>query len=370
MFGTVLISSISLMHVYVFWRIATIPLIAQIVPRKVIVAIGLTLWLLFFFARVYGRSGAGRAAAVIEFAGMNWMGVLFLLFAALLTVDIATGFGFWLPRVLPALRFWALVAGCVLAAIALFQGMRPPVVRTYAVRIKNLPPELDGTVLVAMSDLHLGRLLGPRWLAARIAQVQAERPQAVLLLGDIFEGHGAAPDEFRQIFRRLSPPLGVWAVAGNHEFHGGRNGNGDRFKAAGIGMLRNRWVLAAPGLVLAGVEDLTTLNRSGQGAAAVRLALQGRPAGATVFLSHTPWQAEKAAAAGVDLMLSGHTHGGQIWPFGYLVRRAYPLLAGRYRVDDMPVIVCRGTGTWGPRMRLWQPGEILRITLHLKKGGI
>jgi hypothetical protein len=66
-------------------------------------------------------------------------------------------------------------------------------------------------------------------------------------------------------------------------------------------------------------------------------------------------------------MLCGHTHGGQIWPFSYLVRRTYPLLAGRYEVDGMPVIVSRGTGTWGPRMRLWYPGEILRITLRAKK---
>jgi predicted MPP superfamily phosphohydrolase len=66
-------------------------------------------------------------------------------------------------------------------------------------------------------------------------------------------------------------------------------------------------------------------------------------------------------------MLCGHTHGGQIWPFGYLARITYPLLAGRYEVDGMPVIVTRGTGTWGPRMRLWHPGEILRITLRTEK---
>jgi hypothetical protein len=66
-------------------------------------------------------------------------------------------------------------------------------------------------------------------------------------------------------------------------------------------------------------------------------------------------------------MLCGHTHGGQIWPFGHLARRTYPLLAGRYEVDGMPVIVTRGTGTWGPRMRLWQPSEILRITLRIQK---
>ncbi|MBP7297444.1 MAG: metallophosphoesterase, partial [Acidobacteria bacterium] len=89
-----------------------------------------------------------------------------------------------------------------------------------------------------------------------------------------------------------------------------------------------------------------------------------RPPGATILLSHTPWEAERAASAGVGLMLSGHTHGGQIWPFGEIVRTAYPLLAGEYIVDGMTVIVSRGAGTWGPRMRLWHSGEILRITLH------
>ena len=83
-------------------------------------------------------------------------------------------------------------------------------------------------------------------------------------------------------------------------------------------------------------------------------------------MSHTPWQAETAADAGVGLMLSGHTHGGQIWPLDYMIQRRYPLLEGRHDVGGMTVIVCRGTGTWGPRMRLWEPGEILRVTLRRK----
>jgi predicted MPP superfamily phosphohydrolase len=115
---------------------------------------------------------------------------------------------------------------------------------------------------------------------------------------------------------------------------------------------------------LAGVDDLTSSRRSGGAVDHVSKALADRPPGATVLLSHTPWQYEEAARAGVGLMLSGHTHGGQIWPFGYLVRLFYPLLAGRYEVADMPVIVSRGTGTWGPRMRLWHRGEILRVTLR------
>jgi hypothetical protein len=132
-------------------------------------------------------------------------------------------------------------------------------------------------------------------------------------------------------------------------------------------VLRNRWAEVRPGLIVAGVDDLTSKRRSGIKGDFLAQALKNRPEGAAILLSHTPWEAEKAASYGVGLMLSGHTHGGQIWPFDYLVRLAYPLLEGRYEVDGMPVIVTRGAGTWGPRMRLWGPGEILKVTLRSKE---
>ena len=91
--------------------------------------------------------------------------------------------------------------------------------------------------------------------------------------------------------------------------------------------------------------------------------LARRPAGATILLSHAPWEIERAAAAGVGLMLSGHTHGGQIWPFGYLVGTRYLHLVGRHQVEALTLIISRGLGTWGPRMRLWYRGEILAVTL-------
>ena len=138
------------------------------------------------------------------------------------------------------------------------------------------------------------------------------------------------------------------------------------FEEVSFKLLRNGWAEVRPGLILAGVDDLTARRRNGQGGDPISQALVGRPAGATILLSHTPWQAERAARAGAGLMLSGHTHGGQIWPFGYLMRRFYPLLEGRYEVGGMTVIVSRGTGLWGPRMRLWRPSEILRVTLRWK----
>jgi len=118
------------------------------------------------------------------------------------------------------------------------------------------------------------------------------------------------------------------------------------------------------GLVIAGVDDLTNGLRNGHGSKALHQALAERPAGALILLSHSPLYADVAAQQDVGLMLSGHTHGGQIWPFDYLVQQRYSLLEGLYQLDGMSVIVGRGAGTWGPRMRLWAPAEILRVTLH------
>jgi predicted MPP superfamily phosphohydrolase len=364
MFGSILISICTLMHIYVFWRAASVPLVSRYVSLHLLIGTGALLWAIFFIGRVYGHSGTGALAATTEFFGMLWMGALFLTFLPLLTSDIITLFGFLLPKRAPSIRGWALAAGAVLSMIALFQGLRPPVVQRYEVRLPDLPHAMDGTVIVAMSDLHLGSLIGKRWLAARVAQVREERPDLVVFLGDLFEGHGQPQGELLNILLRLSAPLGVWAVPGNHEFHGGGNRSMRLIDETGIQLLRNRWVEVRPGFILAGVDDLTAKYRAGLGGDFISQALWGRPPGATILLSHTPWETEKAAHAGASLMLCAHTHGGQIWPFGYLVRLTYPLLAGRYEVGGMPVIVSRGTGTWGPRMRLWRPGEILRVTLR------
>jgi hypothetical protein len=366
MFGSILISVCTLMHIYVFWRTASVPFVNRHVSLTLLIATGVLLWAVFFIGRLFHHVGTGALTATIELFGMLWMGALFLLFIPLLTVDVITAFGFLLPRLAPSLRGWALFVGAVLSVIALVQGLRPPVVQSYEVRLAGLSGEMDGKVLVAMSDLHLGSLIGKRWLAARVAQVKEERPDLVVLLGDLFEGHGQPQEELLSILGRLSAPLGIWAVTGNHEFHGADDKSMRLIDAAGFKLLRNRWVEVRPGFVLAGVDDLTSKYRTGQDGDFISQALAGRPPAVTVLLSHTPWQAERAARAGASLMLSAHTHGGQIWPFSYLVRLSYPLLGGRYEVSGMPVIVSRGTGTWGPRMRLWRPGEILRVTLRKK----
>jgi predicted MPP superfamily phosphohydrolase len=367
MFGIILLSAVTVMNVYVFWRASSVPFLKRRVPRMLLIGSGVILWASFSLGRFISHSGAGEMAAMLELTGMDWMAVLFLTTVCLLAVDLVTGFGLLMRRLAPSLRGLGLVLGGLLSVIAVVQGMRAPVVHKYEVSLPGLPADMDGTVVVALSDLHLGPLLGARWLEERIAQTEAQKPDMVVLLGDIFEGHGLPPQELLADLKGLSAPLGVWAVLGNHEFYGRETSHVDLFNGADIQVLRNSWREVRPGFVLAGLDDLTANHRSGRDGDAVTEMLDGRPRGATVLLSHTPWQADKAAKAGVDLMLSGHTHGGQIWPFGYLVESRYPLLAGLYRVGGMEVIVSRGTGTWGPRMRLWRAGEILRVTLRAEE---
>ena len=370
MFGVILISLVTVMHVYVVWRAGSVPLFHGRENRKMLVIAGLALWGLFVIGRVYGHHSPGALALVLELAGMIWMATLFLITVPMLAVDAVTGFGILMPQAAARMRGAAMAIGFVLAAIALVQGTRPPVVQEYSVPLAGLPHELDGTVLVGLSDLHLGALRDERWLEARIAQVQAEKPDIIVLLGDIFEGHGRPPQELVAGLLGLQASLGVWAVLGNHEFHGRDNGIAPLFRNAGIAVLRNERAMVRPGLMLAGVDDLTSNHRSGAKADLITRTFAAPSKGATVLLSHTPWNADRAAQAGAGLMLSGHTHGGQIWPFGYLVKRIYPLLAGRYDVDGMTVIVSRGAGLWGPPMRLWKPGEIVRVTLTAEKKAV
>ncbi len=350
-------------HVFVFWPLASVPWIATHVPRRMLFWTAAALWASYPVARSLNAWKMGVIGEPLEWIAANWIGMVFLMFAVLLAADIVTLGGALAPRLAPAIRGWAAAGGLALAAVALVQGLRPPVVREHEVRLAGLPPERDGTVMVVVSDLHLGTLIGGRWMARLVDRVEALKPDLVVVAGDLVDGEVGRLESLLPVLKTLRAPLGVWAVTGNHEYYAGLDRSVQLLRDAGYIVLRDEWREVAPGLVLAGVDDLTARRQYGTLDRPLERALRDRPAGATVLLSHSPLQAETAAAAGARLMLSGHTHNGQIWPFGYAVRTTYRLLGGRYEVGGMVAIVCRGTGTWGPRMRLWRPGEIQRIRL-------
>ncbi len=363
MFFELVFSTWLVVTLYVAWRLGSIPWIARRVPRWLILLVVIFLGLTYVMAFAVRRAGWPLPGRALELIGADWIGVLFLLFVTLLAADVVTGFGFCLRRFAPAIRSWAAVVGAGLAAVALVQGLRPPVVREFDVRLPGLPSARDGTVIVFISDLHLGTLVGERWLTARLAQIAALRADAIVIGGDVLEGDDESEAALLPLLARLSAPLGVWAVPGNHEHHGGGATLG-ALEAGGIHVLNTRWQELAPGLIVAGVDSRAS-HASESDPPALDAALAGRPPGAaTILVSHAPSGVERVAGARVGLMLSGHTHGGQIWPFCYLVGLRFRYVAGRYDVSGMPLLVCRGTGTFGPRMRLWYPSEILRITLR------
>lgn len=361
MYGIYLTLASALLLAYVLWRVSSLPWLRRI-PRRASLSGGLLLGLVLFSGRFLGHDASGSLAALLEFMSMTLVGVLFLIFTCLFPVDLILGFGRFFPRRAALIRAGAIGTGCLLALLALFQGLRPPAVVHYEVRLPGLPQALDGTRLVAISDLHLGALIGPGWLQARVAQVQALKPDMILVLGDIFEGHGNSTAPFVPALLRLSAPLGVWAVDGNHESHGGLPAAAAAPDGDTLRTLRNELVQPAPGLFLAGRRSLSMHGRE---QTVPEWNPDGNhPPGGMILLAHVPVAAESAARAGVGLMLSGHTHGGQLWPLSIATRMLNPLLAGRYNIKGMTVLVCRGTGTWGPRMRLWRPNEIMAITLR------
>lgn len=354
------------LHLYVFWRLSSIPWISQHVSPLALTIAGAALWSSYVLARILDEKGLQAVSWPLEYLAANWIGLLFLLFWALLASDVVTLGGWLFHEHVSKIRGWAVIIACSLSVVALIQAIRPPVVTDYEVQLAGLPPEQDGTVLLQLSDLHLGNLLGRRWLGSLISRVNQMKPDIIVIAGDLVDGNVGRVEPLREVLKGLQAPLGVWAVTGNHEFYAGLERSVRLLENAGFRVLRDRHEQIAPGLIIAGVDDLTARQQFGAENHALEKAMVNRPNGATILLSHSPLQAEKAAAAGTGLMLSGHTHNGQVWPFNYLVRIRYSLLAGRYQVNGMTAIVCRGTGTWGPRMRLWQPSEMVRVILKAR----
>nr|WP_319584412.1 metallophosphoesterase [uncultured Pseudodesulfovibrio sp.] len=351
------------MTAYVFLRLDGVPVMGAF-SRRPRLRMAMAAWLVIVVGRYSGLANFGPWTQVAETSALSLL--IFLFFCALLlaVVDLITGFGVLLPRVSARLRGLAVMGALVLFGIALVQGHRAPVVTEYEVALPGLPGNLDGIVAVVASDLHVGTQVGPDWLQARVDQILALQPDIILLPGDIVEGHSRYLDELEPILRRLEAPLGVYAVPGNHENYGSPIKALGTLARSGITVLVDKWVTPAPGLVVAGVEDLDSIPEERRHLDPVALALENRPAGATILLSHTPRRYDQAADLGTQLMLCGHTHGGQIWPFNYVERLIYPLVEGRFAIGPMTLIVSRGAGSWGVRMRLWKPGEILRITLR------
>ncbi|MEV7374537.1 metallophosphoesterase [Streptomyces sp. NPDC090301] len=251
-----------------------------------------------------------------------------------------------------------------------FEARRVPRVRRLEVQLPRLGAGLDGTRVVLITDTHYGPLDRARWSARVCETVNTLEADLVCHTGDIADGTA----ERR---RAQAAPLGTVQatrarvyVTGNHEYYSEAQGWVDLMDKLGWEPLRNRHLLLERGgdtLVVAGVDDVTA-ESSGLAGHRAHLAgaLQGADPGLPVLLlAHQPKFIDRAAAHGIDLQLSGHTHGGQIWPFHYMVRLDQPSVAGISRHGDRTLLyTSRGTGFWGPPFRVFAPSEITLLVLR------
>ncbi|CEP33859.1 MULTISPECIES: metallophosphoesterase [Halomonadaceae] len=269
----------------------------------------------------------------------------------------------------PVLRYSMGALALGVAAFAVSQAARVPAVKDIEVAIQGLPAEFDGYEIVQLTDLHISRLFEAPWVEAVVAQANALEPNLIVITGDLIDGDLDVRRTDVAPLQALSAPDGVYTIPGNHEYYFGYPQWIEHYQTLGMQVLANQHVAIeneGANLVLAGVTDFTA-GRHAFPAPNVEEAIAGAPDDAPIImLDHQPRNAAVAAAAGVDLQLSGHTHGGMIVGFDRLVARANNgFVSGFYDVQEMALYVNNGTGLWpGFALRLGKPSELTRITLR------
>jgi len=299
------------------------------------------------------------------------MGLAFLLLVGLAATDflLALGGAAADPGGVARVRAAAVVGLAGSAALAgLRSALRPPALRRIELRLPRWPRARDGYRIVQISDVHIGPLLDRRFARAVVERVNALEPDLVAVTGDLVDGRAEVLSAEVAPFAELRARDGVYFVPGNHDHYSGARAWLARVRALGMRPLVNERVTLGEGEAafdLAGVDDAHAHLLGGGFGEDLDAALAGRdPDRPVVLLAHDPGTFRRAAGRGVDLQLSGHTHGGQIWPFSLVVRAVVPFVAGRYTRGASQLYVSRGTGFWGPPMRLLAPAEITEIALR------
>ncbi len=317
------------------------------------------------------RSLSRAAAAPLSWVAYTWMGVMFVLFFTLLPMELvrvgARAIGVDPERRLALARILAGAAGVlgvVESGVGIASVLKRVGVETIRVPITKLPKALSGYTIVQLTDIHVGPTIGREFIEQIVRTTNALSPDVVAITGDLVDGSVADLGALVEPLKELRAKDGVFFVTGNHEYYSGADAWIAHLKTLGIRVLRNERLALREGLDLAGVDDTSAHNFGHGHGQDVPRAMEGRDTSrALVLLAHQPKAVLDACKHAVDLQISGHTHGGQIWPWGYAVRLDQPHVAGLHDHEGTAIYVSRGTGYWGPPMRIGAPAEITRIEL-------
>ena len=364
-----------LLHAYVGWRLvpALDSVLAGVLVALLLVVSALTLPFGF---------GARRGGERRFQTGLAWVGLVCMgLFSSLFVLTVARDLG--LLFVTAAEAAWHGASG--LGAIDVQTARAVPVIALLVtawgfvnarrtarvvqvdVPVAGLPAALDGFRIVQVSDVHVGPTIKREYVEAIVATVNRLDADLVAVTGDLVDGSVGQLADHVAPLAGLRSKEGTFFVTGNHEYYSGAAAWVRELRRIGLTVLMNEHAVVRRGeaqLIVAGVTDFGAGHFDRAQASDPRAALAGSPAAAfRLLLAHQPRSADAAEAAGFDLQLSGHTHGGQFWPWNLFVRLQQPFTAGLHRWRRLWVYTSRGTGYWGPPKRFGAPSEVTWLRL-------
>lgn len=308
---------------------------------------------------------------------LAWVGLFAMgLFSSLLVLTFLRDLGLWLADrfdvlTLDLLAISALavpVLALCFSLLGFINARRRARVVDVAVPIADLPAALDGFTIAQISDIHVGPTIKRGYLDRIVDAVNALEADVIAVTGDLVDGSVRELAPHTAPLARLSARYGSYFVTGNHEYYSNAPAWIAEVRRLGLRVLLNEHVVLehrGAAVVVAGVTDYTAHLFDPSHRSDPHAALAGAPAQAAikVLLAHQPRSARAAAEAGFDLQLSGHTHGGQFWPWKWFVPLQQPFTAGLNRLQQLWIYTSRGTGYWGPPKRLGAPSEITRLRL-------
>jgi predicted MPP superfamily phosphohydrolase len=331
------------------------------VPAWEIIGPGLTL--AFIAVTLLGLRYSNFGLRLLYRISAVWLGVLNFSFLAACAIWIVSAAAMWLPfHFEPKVIAETFFGAAMLASIyGLVNANRLKVTRI-TVDLPNLPAVWQGREVALVTDLHLGNVRGARFASRVVAKLQSLEPAAVFISGDLFDGPEANPDPLVEPWKRLSAPAGIYYVTGNHEEFGDRANLIAAVQRTGIRVLHNEKV-DVHGMQIVGVHDREAGDPQQFHSLLRQAELDGSRA--SILLAHQPSNLAIAEESGISLQLSGHTHGGQIWPWTWVAARVHGRFNhGLNRFKKLLVYTSSGAGTWGVPMRVGTKSEI--VLIHLK----
>ena len=315
------------------------------------------------------RHGFFPLARLLSFIGYSWMGFVFLCFSCFILIDFfrllvyAGGLPFpgFFSHLSPSPRYSFFLSLLLSLCIALYGYFEARHIRTERVVLKTskISKEVGKLKIAQISDVHLGMIVREERLARILDEVKRANPDIFISTGDLVDAQINNLEGLAGILREINPKYGKFAITGNHEFYAGLSQSLEFTQNAGFTVLRGQGLTVAGLINLAGVDDLTGESFGLLKGASEKELLSGLPREKfTVLLKHRP-DLDKSALGLFDLQVSGHTHQGQILPFRLITRLFFPYDGGSFHLPNHAILhVSRGTGTWGPPIRVLAPPEV------------